>query len=183
MNNYDLVLSVMAERNLTSVDGTQFQKLLSMKSADYAADELNRSFGRLITFIKDYGSTVQHGNKNLENNSRTQVASDSKSIDVESSSPDDKINVREEEVESLLKEFHNNWKMELEKINSNIVKQFSNLKNGMNVFKIIMEELLDAYTLFVKIIKKYFKKLRLSKYFTPETEITYEMRKSFVTFE
>jgi len=58
---------------------------------------------------------------------------------------------------------------------------FSNLKNGMNVFRIIMEELLDAYTIFVKIIKKYFKKLRLSKYFTPETEITYEMRKNFVT--
>eukprot|EP01119_Soliformovum_irregulare_P016429 TRINITY_DN4747_c0_g1_i1.p1 TRINITY_DN4747_c0_g1~~TRINITY_DN4747_c0_g1_i1.p1 ORF type:complete len:777 (-),score=235.67 TRINITY_DN4747_c0_g1_i1:133-2463(-) len=58
MNNYDLILNVMGEKNLTSAETAQFQKLLDIKGTDYAGDELNRSFGRLITFVKDYGQHV-----------------------------------------------------------------------------------------------------------------------------
>jgi len=157
MNNYDLVLTVMTEKSLSSVDSQQFQKLLDTKTTDYASDEINKSFGRLIAFVKTYEQAEANN--------------------------EEKINAREEEVESLLKEFQSSWKIELEKINNNIMKQFSNFKRGMAVFEKIMEQLLDSYTKLVKIIKKYFKNLRTSKFFTPETEITYEMKRLFVRFD
>jgi len=169
INNYDLILSIIGERGITSPETQQFQKLRDIKTTDYAQDELNRSFGRLITFTTTYGTLVKTATP--ESASTTPKESDQK------------INAREDEVESLLRDFHNNWKQELDQIYNGIMKQFSNFKYGQTVFNKIMEDLLENYKLFVLIIKKYFKNLRMSKYFTPETEITYEMKKHFVAFE
>jgi len=153
MNNYDLIVSMMSEKNISSVDGLQFQKLLDLKTNDFAHDELIKSFGRLVSFVKEHEVLTDENN-----NEHVKLP-------------------KEEEVESLLKEFNVNWKIELEKINNGIIKVFSNLKRGMKVFEKIMEEMIEAYTKLVKIIKKHYKNLRLSKFFTPETEITYEMKR------
>jgi hypothetical protein len=83
----------------------------------------------------------------------------------------------------LLREFNTAWKGELDKINNTIIQQFSNFKCGMKLFQTIMEDLLEAYTIFVKIIRKYYKNLRMSKHFVPETEMTYEMKKLYVKFD
>ncbi len=42
MNNYDLILTVMAERSIQSVDSLQFQRLFDSKMNDYVEDELNQ---------------------------------------------------------------------------------------------------------------------------------------------
>lgn len=88
------------------------------------------------------------------------------------------------EIENLLTEFQQKWKTELEAINSNMITSFSNLKNGMRVFKKVVEELLDAYGILYKIIKKYFKALRVNnKNFIPETVIQAEVKKFFIQYE
>jgi len=181
MNNYDLIVNVMNERGISSVDGLQFQKLLELKCTDFAQDELNRSFGRIITFVKDHGGLVQ--DKKPQSNASTPVLSQHNNHTDSDAGVEGKINATEEEVEALLKEFHNNWKQELEQIHAKIMKHFFNFKLGMKVFNLIMEDLIERYNTFVKIIKQYFRNLRMSKYFTPVTEITYELKRLFVRFE
>jgi len=193
MNNFDLIISTTKERNLHSVDIQQFEKLIEMKMNDYVQDELGKSFGKLFAFVKDYGSLVKDtvlteiiSNNQVNSNSTPSLSAQATSNVISNESipvREERINVREEEVEWLLKEFHNNWKVELDKISASIGNHFLNFKFGMRIFQKLMEDLLDTYTTFVKIIRKYFKNLRMSKFFTPETEVTFEMKKLFVHYE
>ena len=197
INNYDLILSVYSEREITSVDSIQFTKLMDIKTNDYAQEELRNSFGRLLNFVKENtylvkdeltSNTTTTTTTNNNNQATPITASTSLTTPITSSTSSDvvtdkKLNVKEEEVDLLLREFNNSWKLELEKINGNISKLFSNFKCGMKVFQTIMEDLLEAYTIFIKIVRKYYKNLRMSKHFIPETEVTYEMKKLFVRFD
>lgn len=84
INNYDLILSVftvtqnfsflffasykqLQERDLSSLEFVQFQKLLDIKTQDFAQHHLNHSFLHLITFAKDYESLANaSGNVEME---------------------------------------------------------------------------------------------------------------------
>jgi len=180
INNYDLILTTYAERQVTSTDTQQFSKLMDIKTIDYAQEELRNSFGRLLQFVKE---NAQYVKDDITPTSSTTTAPTTTSPTPQPSTPEKKIAAKEEEVDNLLKEFNTNWKIELERINGTIMKQFSNYKCGMKLFQHIMEQLLENYTIFVKIIRKYYSNLRTRKHFTPETEITYEMKKLFVNFE
>ncbi len=47
---------------MSSPDSLQFQKLLDTKSNDFVSEELNKSFGKLMSFAKNYGSFVSVAN-------------------------------------------------------------------------------------------------------------------------
>jgi hypothetical protein len=83
---------------------------------------------------------------------------------------------------ALLKEFSMTWKQSIEEIHNIIISNFSNFKNGMQILQNLLKQLFASYKLFADVIRQYFKELRDSSYFVPETEITYEMKK-YILFD
>merc|ERR1712176_1028990 len=57
-------------------------------------------------------------------------------------------------VESLVREFSSNWKTGIEQINRNVLSYFSNFRNGMEILKQVLTQLLLYYTRFQDIIRK-----------------------------
>merc|ERR1712176_1090619 len=57
-------------------------------------------------------------------------------------------------VESLVREFSSNWKSAIEQINRNVLSYFSNFRNGMEILKQVLTQLLLYYTRFQDIIRK-----------------------------
>jgi hypothetical protein len=169
MNNYDLILGLLQRKGLSSVDSLQFQKLLDLRSADFVREEFEASFGKLVNFAKNNSAKVA---ENLPENTKLNIKEGKifwKNISRK----------KTEDVEVLLKEFQHNWKPEVERIHLAWSKQFSNYELAMRFFSKLMQDLLDAYTVLVAIIKKYFKNLRTSKFFVPETEVSFEMKRTF----
>jgi hypothetical protein len=48
---------------------------------------------------------------------------------------------------------------------------------GNKLFSKLAQELLEAYSILVGVIKKYFRNLRTAKFFVPENEVSYEMKR------
>ncbi len=44
---------------MTSGDSAQFQKLLDIKTNDYAQEELRNSFGKLLNFVKENAHAIK----------------------------------------------------------------------------------------------------------------------------
>lgn len=62
--------------------------------------------------------------------------------------------VEEGAVESLVRDFASNWKTGIQQINDNVLKYFANFRNGMEILKQVLTQLLLYYTRFQDIIKK-----------------------------
>eukprot|EP01116_Phalansterium_solitarium_P008661 TRINITY_DN22605_c0_g1_i1.p1 TRINITY_DN22605_c0_g1~~TRINITY_DN22605_c0_g1_i1.p1 ORF type:complete len:838 (+),score=280.12 TRINITY_DN22605_c0_g1_i1:88-2601(+) len=196
INNYDLMLTVLQEHGIHSEDSEQFQKLLDIKTNDLVNDELTRSFGKLMSFAKTHAGLVSNEpprtptlGGNLESSldlpadaATTPNGDATPAVSTfvpghhrQPSSTDEKVNIKDSEVEALMSEFHAQWKPELEKIQSRILHDFSNFKYGMHLFQKIADDLLVSYSVFVKIVRRYFKKLRISKNFVAEAEVQHEI--------
>lgn len=46
------------EKDLSSVDSMEFQKMLDVRASEFADDEVKKSFQRLISFVKAWGHLV-----------------------------------------------------------------------------------------------------------------------------
>ena len=57
-------------------------------------------------------------------------------------------------VESLIREFSSGWKAAIEQINRNVLSYFSNFRNGMEILKQVLTQLLLYYTRFQDVIRK-----------------------------
>ncbi|OQR87003.1 vacuolar protein sorting-associated protein [Achlya hypogyna] len=57
-------------------------------------------------------------------------------------------------VEKIVKDFNAHWKTGIDKMNGNVMKFFSNFRNGMEILKQVLTQLLLYYTRFIEIIKK-----------------------------
>jgi vacuolar protein sorting-associated protein 52 len=57
-------------------------------------------------------------------------------------------------VESLILDFASNWKSNVEQINRNVLSYFSNFRNGVEILKQCLTQLLLYYTRFQDIIRK-----------------------------
>merc|ERR1740139_386108 len=57
-------------------------------------------------------------------------------------------------VESLVRDFATSWKKTIEQINKNVLSYFSNFRNGMEILKQVLTQLLLYYTRFQDIIRK-----------------------------
>ncbi len=123
INNFDLVVSVVQEKKITSDETAQFETLLARERQTFVEEELVTEFGALILFVQ-----------------QTETAK-STNVDIA-------------KVEKIVKEFNAHWKQGIEKMNANIMKYFSNFRNGMEILKQVLTQLLLYYTRFIEIIKR-----------------------------
>ena len=70
------------------------------------------------------------------------------------SSADARGSVDESLVETLVREFASNWRSGIQQINDDVLAYFANFRNGMEILKQVLTQLLLYYTRFQDIIKK-----------------------------
>lgn len=128
INNYDLMLSVIAERvKEDNREAQGLKDLLNIRINDYVEEVLMPYFGNLICFVKECEIIIEKDNPSL-------------------------LKPYESHVNSLVKGFSNDWKKSLELINQEIMRSFTNFKNGQAILQAALTQLIQYYHRFHKIM-------------------------------
>ncbi|KAF0695048.1 Aste57867_14106 [Aphanomyces stellatus] len=147
INNFDLVVSVVQERKITSDETAKFDDLLVQQREKFVEEELLCWYGSLILFVQQ----------------------------TEAKKPE---SLDPSKVEKIVKEFNAHWKAGIEKMNANIMKYFSNFRNGMEILKQVLTQLLLYYTRFIDLVKKgWARPPSFSNDIVTTQEILYEIKK------
>eukprot|EP01133_Synstelium_polycarpum_P010159 gene10159-11836_t len=161
LNNFDLILTILTDKdNPNNIDDKEYYTLLyDQESEMFAMEQLNAYayFKRMIGIVKDLYPLINMYTAEEINHPQC----------------------KKEIHESILKDFHMNWRSGIEEMNVNVTQLFPNFKNGMKIFQMILDRLFTVYKHFTQIILKYFKALKNSPHFIPETEISYEIKKYY----
>jgi vacuolar protein sorting-associated protein 52 len=155
INNLDHMVCIFQERRVVGKECNKLMEQLLRYREVFVEEELLGSFSKMIAFVQQ---TEQH----LKNAAAT----------------DDAI-VNASVVESLVLEFASNWKTAVNQINKNVLSYFSNFRNGMEILKQCLTQLLLYYTRFQDIIRKVWKRNPPSfcKDFVPTNIILAEIKK------
>ncbi|GMH82470.1 hypothetical protein TrST_g12487 [Triparma strigata] len=130
INNYDSIACVLAERKVEREEVVKFEEKLNQQREQFVEEELRQSYARLISFVQQ----------------------------TESSQSGKRPELDQSLVENLVRQFSSSWKSGIEQINKNVLSYFSNFRNGMEILKQVLTQLLLYYTRFQDIIRKAWKK-------------------------
>ena len=170
INNADLVLALFHDKRIISEETAKLDDLLAQQRELFVEEELVAAYGKLIAFVRQNESAVV-GTKQQQQ----QQAGGGNAT----SSGGGELQVDAAQVEKIVREFAATWKRGIEQMNSNVMTYFSNFRNGMEILKQVLTQLLLYYTRFVEIVKKSF--ARAPPPFTQDIvttqEILYEIKK------
>ena len=138
INNLDAIITIFKERRVSGKELNRFSELLIQQRELFVEEELLQTFSKMIAFVQQ---TEAHMSGVSAPRGARGVAA-----------PADVVNP--EVVESLVHEFASNWKAGIEQINRNVLSYFSNFRNGMEILKQVLTQLLLYYTRFQDVIRK-----------------------------
>nr|KAG5710557.1 hypothetical protein BaRGS_013203 [Batillaria attramentaria] len=130
INNYDMMLSVLVER--TSEDSKEaevFRDLLTARTGEFVEEILAPHFGGMITFVKDCEMLQEKGQL-------------------------DSLRDQERRVQQIVRGFNSDWKRALEVINSDVMRAFTNFKNGTQILQGALTQLIQYYHRFQKVLSQ-----------------------------
>jgi vacuolar protein sorting-associated protein 52 len=141
INNLDHVVCIFQERRVVGKECNKLLERLLKYREDFVEEELLTGFSKMIAFIQQ---------------TETYMAS----VLASQTSNDGIItyDVNPSVVEALVLDFASNWKSNIDQINRNVLSYFSNFRNGMEILKHCLTQLLLYYTRFQDIIRKVWKK-------------------------
>ncbi|CAB3981273.1 Hypothetical predicted protein [Paramuricea clavata] len=159
INNYDMMLAVLKERTSEDSQETEsFQQLLSARIQEFVEEILSPGFGGMIAFVKDV-------EPQLERNQNQYVQAD------------------ERRVGQIVRGFATDWKRGIESINHDIMRSFSNLKNGTAILQAALTQLIQYYHRFQKVLSQPpFKKLAVRSELINIHHVMVEVKKHKTTF-
>jgi len=131
INNCDVVLGTLRDNGVGGEDTRMFEELLENNKGVFVEEVLAAPYGRLIRFVKTTEQPLATGGEAAV-----------KSLD------------EYRQLEPIVKEFHANWKRGIEEINVEVLKSFANFKNGMEILKQTLTQLLLYHTRFLDIVKQ-----------------------------
>ena len=137
INNFDQILSIFQEKRIVSEEMQKFEDILMQQREIFAEEEIKNAFPRLISFVIQTENAMYE----LENNGNGNYQQNSLVLD-------------EVLVEGLVRDFSVNWRSGIQQINDNVLAYFANFRNGMEILKQVLTQLLLYYTRFQEIIKK-----------------------------
>ena len=141
INNLDQVLQVAQERQVEmNAELQQLEDMLLQQRELYTEDELAHSFSNLTSFVVQTEKAI---------NATAEKGSGRSSV---------RISLDETVVEGLVREFSSGWKAGIQRINENVMAYFANFRNGMEILKQVLTQLLLYYTRFQDIIKRSWQK-------------------------
>ena len=136
INNYDKIMSTFEEKNIETEDSAAFENLLMQQREFFAEEEVRGAFPKLVSFVTQTEQLLN----NAESNGQSEGAGP--------------LQLDEGIVESLVKEFSTVWRNGIQQINDDVLAYFANFRNGMEILKQVLTQLLLYYTRFQDIIKK-----------------------------
>ena len=148
INNLDTCVGIFQERRLgQSREHLRLSEQLVLYREQFVEVELLTYFSKMIAFVQQteaYLVAQQHQQQGGSGSSTTNLPSY------------DNVNLAV--VEALAMDFATQWKTAMEQINREILSYFSNFRNGMEILKHCLTQLLLYYTRFQDIIRKVWKK-------------------------
>ena len=157
INNYDQILCIFQERRVAGKEVNRFAELLMQQRELFVEEELLQGFSKMIAFVQQTEMQFARSAAGQEK----------------------KVDVNQAVVEGLVREFATSWKQHIELINRNVLSYFSNFRNGMEILKQVLTQLLLYYTRFQDIIRKVYrgKPPAFSKDLVSTTVILAEIKK------
>jgi len=138
INNYDQILTLYEERRAVNEDSREFENLLLAQRELFAEAEVLGAFPRLVSFVTQ---TEQMLNTLAGTDSDITEAKDAPQLDAAI-------------VETLVRDFSQSWRGGIKQVNDDVLAYFANFRNGMEILKQVLTQLLLYYTRFQDIIKK-----------------------------
>lgn len=134
INNLDQIVCIFQERRVVGKDYNRLVERLMAQRELFVEEELLVGFSKMIAFVQQTENHIAATPQGASYDVNAQV------------------------VQSLAREFAVNWKANIELINRNVLSYFSNFRNGMEILKQVLTQLLLYYTRFLDIIRKVWKK-------------------------
>ena len=172
INNYDHILRAYDETTFTSPLGQSdsnkkyqqqqkyFADLLSQQIHSFVETELSENYQSLIDLVKTVEPMLQQ-KQHITNDVKGNIA-------------------------SVASDFSKSWKNGVKQINQSVLCFFSNFKNGMDILKKVLTQLLLYYTRFQDIVKRVYSDNGVVPSFNKEMvavhSIIYEIKKYSRTF-
>ena len=154
VNNYDTILSVFRERRVSSDTDEvyKFNELLAKQREVFVEEELLVGFSRMIAFVQQtegHMARIAYSSSSSQQDGTTAVATTTTAA---GSSMGFDVNVQV--VENLVSEFSSTWRSGIAGINRDVLSFFSDFRNGTEILKQVLTQLLLYYTRFQDIIRK-----------------------------
>uniref|UniRef100_UPI0037E78D34 vacuolar protein sorting-associated protein 52 homolog isoform X2 n=1 Tax=Semicossyphus pulcher TaxID=241346 RepID=UPI0037E78D34 len=130
INNYDMMLSVLMERaadDSKEVEG--FQQLLLARTQEFIEEILSSPFGGMIAFVKEAEALVEKGQL-------------------------DRLKNEEARITQLVRGFSSTWKQSVESMSQDVMRSFTNFKNGTSIIQGALTQLIQYYHGFHKILNQ-----------------------------
>ncbi|GFO17731.1 vacuolar protein sorting-associated protein 52-like protein [Plakobranchus ocellatus] len=128
INNYDMMLNVLVERTTEdSKEAEMFRDLLAARTQEFVEEILAPHFGGLISWVKDSEVALERGQG-------------------------DRLISEEKRVQQIVRGFNNDWKRALESINQEVMRAFTNFKNGTQILQGALTLLIQYYHRFQKVL-------------------------------
>ncbi|XP_064650085.1 vacuolar protein sorting-associated protein 52 homolog isoform X2 [Lineus longissimus] len=130
INNYDMMLNVIMERTTDdSKESESFKELLAARTQEFVEEILAPHFGGMIAFVKDCEVQLERNNV-------------------------DYLRAQERRVTQLVRGFSEEWKRSIELINQDVMRSFSNFKNGTQILQGALTQLIQYYHRFQKVLSQ-----------------------------
>ncbi|XP_029299389.1 vacuolar protein sorting-associated protein 52 homolog isoform X2 [Cottoperca gobio] len=130
INNYDMMLSVLMERaadDSKEVEG--FQQLLLARTQEFIEEILSPPFGGMIAFVKEAEALMEKGQL-------------------------DRLKNEEARITQLVRGFSSTWKQSVESMSQDVMRSFTNFKNGTSIIQGALTQLIQYYHGFHKILNQ-----------------------------
>ncbi|XP_043090050.1 vacuolar protein sorting-associated protein 52 homolog [Puntigrus tetrazona] len=130
INNYDMMLGVLMERaadDSKEVEG--FQQLLLARTQEFIEEILSPPFGGMIAFVKESEALMEKGQL-------------------------DKLKNDEARITQLVRGFSSSWKQSVEALSQDVMRSFTNFKNGTSIIQGALTQLIQYYHGFHKVLSQ-----------------------------
>ncbi|CAB1320967.1 unnamed protein product [Coregonus sp. 'balchen'] len=130
INNYDMMLNVLMERaadDSKEVEG--FQQLLQARSQEFIEEILSSPFGGMIAFVKESEALTEKGQL-------------------------DRLKNDEARITQLVRGFSSTWKQSVEALSQDVMRSFTNFKNGTGIIQGALTQLIQYYHGFHKVLSQ-----------------------------
>ncbi|XP_007460891.1 PREDICTED: vacuolar protein sorting-associated protein 52 homolog isoform X4 [Lipotes vexillifer] len=130
INNYDMMLGVLMERAADdSKEVESFQQLLNARTQEFIEELLSPPFGGLVAFVKEAEALIERGQA-------------------------ERLRGEEARVTQLIRGFGSSWKSSVESLSQDVMRSFTNFKNGTSIIQGALTQLIQLYHRFHRVLSQ-----------------------------
>ncbi|XP_013372339.1 PREDICTED: vacuolar protein sorting-associated protein 52 homolog isoform X2 [Chinchilla lanigera] len=130
INNYDMMLGVLMERAADdSKEVESFQQLLNARTQEFIEELLSPPFGGLVAFVKEAEALIERGQA-------------------------ERLRGEEARVTQLIRGFGSSWKSSVESLSQDVMRSFTNFRNGTSIIQGALTQLIQVYHRFHRVLSQ-----------------------------